>query len=56
MSEKVTSLLFVTFIIYIFTSASVGKISTTEFECLCKATEEFGFSFSRSKIDKTLTK
>ena len=37
------------------TSASVGNISTIEFDYLCKATEQFGLSFSLSKIDSTLT-
>ena len=37
------------------TSASVGNISTIEFDYLCNATEQFGFNFSLSNIDNTLT-
>ena len=54
-SENVTSDLLFTFIIYILTSASVGKISTTADECLCKATDELGFNFSLSNILNTHT-
>lgn len=55
MSWYDTSILLVTFIIWMFTSASLGRMSTTECDNLCSATVQFGFSFSRSKIESTRT-
>lgn len=46
----------VTCIIYIEASLSVGKISTTAWETLCKAILVLGFNYSLSNVDKTRTK
>lgn len=55
MSEKRISDLFWTFIIWMFTSASVGKMSTIACECLLMATEQFGLRSSLSKIERIQT-
>lgn len=44
-----------TCIIWILESVSVGRISTTLYECLWRAIDVFAFNFSLSRVLKTLT-
>jgi hypothetical protein len=36
-------------------SASGGRMSTSALECRCRATEEEGLSFSRSRVERMRT-